>query len=398
MIEGAKRNFPQGKFFVADGIKPGLRAEFDFIILSDILGNLSDIQKGLEEARALCGEKTRVIITYYNFIWEPIFRMAEKLKLKMPQPLQSWVSYDDVNSFLSLSGLEAVQRGRMIIFPKNIPLISDFVNRFLAKLPILKHLCITQYWVGKLDPKHSKRKQNYSVSIIVPARNEKGNIENIVTSIPEIGSSTEIVFVEGGSTDGTYEEIEKAVQKHYARKIKLIRQDGIGKADAVYKGMDNASGEILMILDADLTVSPDELEKFYQAMTESNADLAIGSRLVYPMEKKAMRFLNLLGNKAFGLTMSWLVERRIKDTLCGTKVLFKDRYEKLKEKSSDIKNLDPFGDFFFILGAARDLCKIVEIPIRYKERTYGTTNISRFKHGFYLFKMCLVAAMKIKFR
>ena len=397
MIKEAKEKFKEGLFAVSDAQGIALKAKFDYIILTDVLGHLEDIQKVLEEIRDLCTKDTKIIITYFNYIYEPILRFAERLSLKMPEQKQSWISFDDVNSFLSLAGFEIVQRGRMILFPKNIPVISAAVNRFLARLPILNHFCITQFWVGKLSAQFLKREHDYSVSVIVPARNEKGNIEQIVHRIPKFAKDVEIVFVEGRSKDGTREEILRVQRRYPDYNIKFLEQNGKGKADAVIKGMDNAKGDILMILDADMTVTPEELPKFYRALIQSNADLVMGSRLVYPMESRAMQFLNKIGNKAFGLIMSWIIGQRVKDTLCGTKVLFREKYIELKNRSKDLIKLDPFGDFFFILGTARNSGKIVEIPIRYKERSYGKTNISRFKHGFYLLKMCFVAAWKIKF-
>ena len=115
------------------------------------------------------------------------------------------------------------------------------------------------------------------------------------------------------------------------------------------------------------------------------------------MEEKAMRFLNLLGNKFFSLMFSWLLDQRFKDTLCGTKVLFKSDYEQLKKGRKFFGEFDPFGDFDLIFGASKLNLKLVEIPIRYKERTYGMTNIRRFRHGLLLFKMCFFAFKKIKF-
>jgi len=402
MLLEAKKDDQNCQYAVMDAANMCFSVKFDYIILSDVLGNLTDIQKTLEETRSLCDENTKVIITYFNYIYEPIFTSAEKLRLKMPQPLQSWLSYDDVNTFLDLAGLSLIQRGRIILMPKKIPLLSQFINRFIAPLPLINHFCITQFWIGKLSPRFIQRKKNPSVSIIVPSRNEKGNIESIVERIPNFGEnkdiSPEIVFVEGGSTDGTQDEIERIKEKYSNKNIKSFTQDGKGKANADYKGMDNAKSEIFMILDADMTVAPEELPRFYDTLLNSNADLVMGSRLVYPMEKGAMRFLNHIGNKFFGILISWIVGQRMKDTLCGTKILFKKNYFELKEACPDLMEQDPFGDFFFIIGTARTLGKIVEIPIRYKERTYGSTNISRFKHGLYLLKMCSIASWNLKFK
>lgn len=398
MLRQARRNFPQGTFICMDAFKTGIKMKFDFIILSDVIGILDDIQGTLEEVSTLCHEDTRIIITYYNYIYEYPFRAAEKLRLKMPQPRQSWISYDDVNSFLTLAGITTVRRGRMYLCPFRIPLIAPLLNKYVSALPLINHLNLIQYWIGKQNPAFKREGPEYSVSVIVPARNEAGNIEEIVKRTPDMGKHTEIIFVEGGSSDDTEAQIKRVMEKYRDKDISFYKQDGTGKANADYKGMDNANGDILMILDADMTVPPEELPKFYHAMKNSNADLVMGSRLVYPMEQRAMRFLNFLGNKSFGVLLSWIIGQRIKDTLCGTKVLFRKKYLEIKQQSSDLIKLDPFGDFFFILGTARNMGKILEIPIRYRERTYGSTNISRFKHGLYLLKMSIYGARKLKFK
>jgi glycosyltransferase involved in cell wall biosynthesis len=242
-------------------------------------------------------------------------------------------------------------------------------------------------------------KKDYKVSVIIPARNEAGNIENAVKRTPKLGKWDELIFVEGNSSDNTKKEIERVIEKYKnKRNLVLINQGkGRGKGDAVRKGFAQAKGDILMILDADLTMPPEELPKYYRVISERIGEFVMGSRLVYPMENQAMRFLNILGNKFFSLAFSFLLDQKIKDTLCGTKVLFKDDYQQIVKNRSYFGDFDPFGDFDLIFGAAKLNLKIVEVPIRYKARTYGETNISRFKHGFLLLKMVLFASRKIKF-
>jgi glycosyltransferase involved in cell wall biosynthesis len=235
------------------------------------------------------------------------------------------------------------------------------------------------------------------VSVIVPARNEAGNIQAIFERTPDMGASTELVFVEGGSSDKTYEAIEKAMAQYPQRRAKLLRQTGTGKGDAVRLGFAQASGDVLMILDADLTVPPEELPRFYQALRSGKGDFINGVRLVYPMETHSMQFLNLLANKFFSLAFSWLLGQSVKDTLCGTKVLWKREYELIVANRAYFGDFDPFGDFDLLFGAARLNLKIVDLPIRYRERTYGTTNIQRWRHGWMLLKMVVFAARRIKF-
>jgi len=285
-----------------------------------------------------------------------------------------------------------------MIFPLYIPLISELMNNVLAKLPLLKLLSINNYTFAKALPNNFIEK-DLSVSIVVPARNESGNIQNLLNRLPLLGSSTELIFVESGSTDDTWEKIKTGQDSSTANfKIEAIQIAEKGKAPAVRKGFDVATGDVLMILDADLTVAPEDLVKFYNTIASGKADFVNGSRLVYPMEKEAMRFLNLLGNKFFSQTFTWLLDQPIKDTLCGTKVLLKKDYQRLVSNRPYFGDFDPFGDFDLLFGAHKlNLC-MVELPVRYHERTYGRTNISRFKHGLLLLKMCFFAARKVKFK
>lgn len=265
-------------------------------------------------------------------------------------------------------------------------------------MPIIRHLSINQYSFAKPHQEVEHWENRFSTSIVIPARNESGNIENALLRMPAFGKHQEIIFVEGNSTDDTWATIQRIAEEYKDRfDIKILQQDGKGKGNAVRNGFAVATGDILMILDADLTVPPEDLPKFYNAIASGKGDFVNGSRLVYPMEKKAMRFLNLLGNKFFSLLFSWLLERPFKDTLCGTKVIFRTDYYRLIANRKFFGDFDPFGDFDLIFGAFKLNLKIVEVPIRYRERTYGDTNISRFKHGFILLQMCAFAARKLKF-
>jgi glycosyltransferase involved in cell wall biosynthesis len=233
--------------------------------------------------------------------------------------------------------------------------------------------------------------------VIIPARNEAGNIEDAVRRTPKMGTWTELIFVEGHSKDDTWDEIERVRAAYPERRITTLRQTGKGKGNAVREGYAVATGDILMILDADLTMPPEDLPKFYDAISSGKAEFANGSRLVYPMDKKAMQFLNMIANKFFGLSFSWLLGQKVKDTLCGTKVLTRQHYLKIAANRAYFGEFDPFGDFDLLFGADKQNLKIRDIPIRYRERTYGTTNIQRWRHGLLLFRMLGVAARKLKF-
>jgi len=397
MVHQAQKKYPHLTFHTMNAEQLSLNQKFDYVVLSDLVGHLHDIQQSLEQAHLVMTPRSRLIITYYNFIWEPLLFLAEKLRLKTPQPRQNWVNTYDLHNLLDLANFEIIRSGSRLLLPKNIPLISWLFNKYLSQLPVLRKLCIVRFIVARprvqvVHPEH------YSVSVIIPARNERGNIEPAVQRIPKMGKKTEIIFIEGGSNDGTLDEIKRVVAMYKKKHaISFSVQSGTGKANAVREGFARASGDILMILDADLTVAPEDLPKFFNALVTNRGEFINGSRLVYPMEKQAMRFLNLLGNKFFSMMFTYLLDQRFKDTLCGTKVLFRSDYEKLAANRSYFGEFDPFGDFDLIFGAAKQNLKIVEMPIRYAERTYGDTNIQRWRHGLLLLKMVGVAARRLKF-
>lgn len=399
MVKEASRRHPSLEFRMADVETLELDETFDVIILSDVIGHLFDVESALRRLRICCTPETRVVISYYNFLWEPILRVAEKLGMKMPQPEQSWLSPADIENLLHLADYEVVKSERRLLVPKYVPLISTIFNRFFAFLPGLNRLCLSQYVVARargLGHEARSEQREYSVSIVIPCRNERGNIEAAVQRIPPFGRHQELIFVDGHSTDGTPEEIRRVMGQYPARNIKFLVQAGKGKGDAVRKGFAHATGEILMILDADLTMPPEDLPKFYEAIASGKGEFINGCRLVYPMEGQAMRFLNLLGNKFFSLAFSWLLNQRVKDTLCGTKVLWRDDYRRIEQGRAYFGEFDPFGDFDLLFGASKLNLKILEVPIRYQERRYGTTNIRRFYHGWLLLRMTVFGFFRLK--
>ncbi|MEP6957122.1 MAG: glycosyltransferase [Nitrospirota bacterium] len=394
MVKEAARRHPSLEFRVGDCESLDLVETFDVIILADLVGHLLDVEAALRKLRACCTPKTRIVISYYNFLWEPFLRLTEMLRLKMPQQHQNWLSPLDIQNLLRLADYEVVKTERRLLFPKEIPIISAVLNRFLAFLPGLNRLCLSHYIVARMRGPRSGAE--YSSTILIPCRNELGNIEPAIQRIPAFGSHQEILFVDGHSTDGTPQEIQRVIAAYPEKDIKFLVQDGKGKGDAVRKGFAHATGEILMILDADLTMPPEDLPKFYDAIVSDKGEFINGSRLVYPMEQEAMRFLNLLGNKFFSMTFSWLLNQRIKDTLCGTKVLFREDYLRIVANRAYFGDFDPFGDFDLLFGASKLNLKILEVPIRYQDRTYGTTNIHRFAHGWLLLKMTIYGFFRLK--
>lgn len=406
MVQRAVQRHPQLRFVQADvhdlaGIS-GIEGPFDFIILSDLLNDAWDVQRLLTAIVPLTTPRTRVILNSYSRLWELPLALAEALGLARPVLYQNWLTRSDIKNLLRLAGFRTVRTWQEVLLPLPIPLLAPLCNRFLVRLWPFRYLALSNFLVARPAPRPlpADKQPEPIVSVIVPARNEEGNIPNILARTPEMGAGTEIVFVEGHSKDGTWAAIQRALQEeaaaHPERRLKAFQQTGKGKGDAVRLGFAEASGGVLMILDADLTVPPEDLPRFYEAIRSGEGEFVNGVRLVYPMEKEAMRFANLLGNKFFSLAFSWLLGQPIKDTLCGTKVLSREDYERVAANRSYFGDFDPFGDFDLLFGAAKLGLEIVEVPIRYRERTYGETNIQRWRHGWLLLKMCAFAAGRIK--
>ena len=396
MVEEARRNFPALDFRVDDMEDLQISEKFDYVLVVDTIGHVDDIQLAFSQLHKVCRPETRVIVVYYNYLWAPVLKFAEFAGLRMRQALQHWLPLGDIANLLYLNDFEVIRKGYKVLLPIRIPLFSTFCNRFLANMPIFWKLSINEVLVAK-PMAVRKDPSQVSCSIVIPCRNEQGNIENAIRRTPDMGRATEIIFVEGHSSDGTLAECYRVQEAYPDRDITVLVQDGKGKGDAVRKGFAAARHDVLMILDADLTVPPEDLPKFFDAIASGKGEFINGSRLVYRMEKQAMRFLNILGNKFFSRAFTYLFEQRIRDTLCGTKVLWKSDYEKIIAGRSYFGEFDPFGDFDLLFGAVKLNLKIVEIPIRYRERSYGTTQISRFRHGLLLLKMVFFALGKIKF-
>ncbi len=397
MIRQAKERHPELTFHELDAHELNLGETFDVIILSDLVNDVWDVQRLLEVVAKHATPSTRIVMTFFSQLYQWPLRLARRLKLARPNLQQNWLAPEDVNHLLTLSGLEPIRRSQEIVWLLHTPGIDVAVNRFVGRFIPWRWLSISNVVVARLATPATLPANPPVVSVIVPARNEAGNIAAIFDRTPEMGAGTELVFVEGNSTDDTYAVIEQELAKRPGRKAMLLKQPGKGKGDAVRVGYAAATGDVFMILDADLTVPPEDLPRFYEALVTNRGEFINGVRLVYPMEKEAMRFLNMVGNKFFGLAFSWLLGQPVRDTLCGTKVLYRRDYDRIAANRAYFGDFDPFGDFDLIFGAAKLNLKMIDLPIRYRERTYGSTNIQRWKHGLLLLRMLWFAAWRIKF-
>jgi SAM-dependent methyltransferase len=394
-IAAARERLPQATFHVQAGEFLELDEKFDYIILSETLNGAADVQQLLVRLHGVAHAQTRLVLNFYSALWRPVLALARLLGLKSPEPRSNWLATADVLNLLQLADWSPVQMQPRLLLPVRCLGLDVLVNRWVAPLPLVNQLCLTVFGVARSTRPRAARE--CTVSVVIPARNEAGNIEAAVRRVPAMGAGTELILVEGHSSDDTWAEIQRVARENPDLKIKCLQQTGSGKGDAVRAGFAAATGDILMILDADLTVPPEELPKFYEVIAAGRAEFVNGCRLVYPMDDTAMQFMNLCANKAFGLIFTWLLGQGVKDTLCGTKALTRDHYEKIAASRAYFGAFDPFGDFDLLFGAARLNLKIADLPVRYGGRTYGTTNIHRWKHGWLLLRMVFFGARKLKF-
>lgn len=390
-------------FLEGDGGDAALLASaggpFDAIVLVNVVTQLEDVQRAFEALQSVCHARTRLHVWSYSRLWQPALALLERLGLKNDSPPESWLPPEEVEHMLHLADFERIRRERAVLLPAGVPLLAEAANRYLARLPLAQHLSLMWGLVARPAPHRfpGARASRPSVSVIVPCRNEAGHVRPLLERLPPLPPNSEFLFVEGHSSDDTEAVLRAAIAQRPELPLRFLKQRGRGKGDAVRLGFSEAHGEIVLILDSDMGVAPEDLPKFVEALVRGKGELINGSRLVYPLEGRAMRFLNLLANKFFALLFSWLLGQQVRDTLCGTKALYREDYERIAARRSFFGDFDPFGDFDLLFGAARLDLRIVDLAVRYHERRYGETNISRFRHGLLLLRMSAFAARKLKF-
>lgn len=365
------------------------KKRYDYIFFINTLEKEHDIISLLNITTSRLTPGGRLIITCHNYLYSFL-----KGQYKL-----NWLSLSDIKNFLKLASFEPLTAQPLCFFPIYIPILSPIFNHILLFIFPFNHL---SYLYSIVATKKTALTQDVSSSIIIPARNEEGNIKNLFKSLPQIGKKTEIIFIEGHSRDNTREEIKNNILRYKSKNNfsyqLLIQKGSTGKSGAVNIGFKNARGDIMIIYDSDMTVKPGDLLKFYQALITHQGDFINGSRLVYPIQTSAMQSLNIFGNKLFSLLYSWLFGQPVKDTLCGTKAFWRKDYLLFSRSYKNISSLDPFGDFYLLYCAARLNLKIIDLPVRYFARSYGATNIKRFKNAWQLFKFSLFALKNYKMR
>jgi len=401
MSELARLRHPEFQFEVGFPDAPAFstvlerHGTFDYILFNGI-DDTVDVQAALANLRKAADRHSRIIVLSYNHLWEPLYRLAEKLRLKVPTVDQNWLSHDDIVNFLDLTGYEWLKTYRAVLFPKYIPGLSEFLNGFCARFPGLNALCMLQVHVARLRPEPVDPK-TLRVSVVIPCKDEQGNIEAAVVRMPKLGAHTEILFCDDRSSDGTADEVRRMQSARASQDIQLVPGPGICKSRNVWTGFEHATGDVLMILDADLTTMPEELPYFLELLSSGRAEFVNGSRLVYPMPRAAMKPANMLGNKFFGMAFSYLLGQRVKDTLCGTKVLWRHDWERMKPLLGSWGTSDRWGDYELLFGAAKLNLRIRDLPVHYQERLYGSTKMTKvFQNGLVMLRMCFFGFLKLK--
>ncbi len=400
LVERARRRHPDLAFGHADAHDPLPEGPWDVVILSHAIGDFRDIQMVLRRVRAVCDPETRIVVNTCSRLWTIPLRIVERLGLGRPHLGRAWLSPADLDNLMRLEGLEVFRTRSEVLCPVPVPLLANVLNRIAVKIWPFHLAGLAHFAIARPEPVATTAagaRSTPSVSVVVPVRNERGHLEEILDRLPAFDGPAEFIFVEGGSTDGTAEALERLLAARGRDDVRMLRQPGTGKGDAVRTGFAVARHEVLLILDGDLSVPPESLPRFVEVLAAGRGEFVNGVRLVYPMQRRAMRFMNLLSNAAFASLFSWVLEQRVKDTLCGTKALRRVDYERLvadRERFGD----DPFGDFDLLFGAAWLNLRIVDLPVRYAARTYGETNIHRWRHGAILLRMLAKACRRFKFR
>jgi SAM-dependent methyltransferase len=405
MLDLAGRKHPQlelvhqaaEELALPEHVVDGEHGGFDYVTMVNVVGELADVLVAFKRLRPLVRHDTRLVVVCYNHLWEPLVRPAVRLGLKLDNPTQNWLSLDRLRAVLALADFEVLRRGTRMPCPKNVPGIAEVLNGVIGRLPVLDRLGFVNFLVARPVRSLPRRRVSYSCSVIVPCKNEEDNVGAIPERVPSMGQFTEIVFVDDASTNRTAERVRALQPARPDQRLQLVDGPGRGKGATVRAGYAVATGDVLMILDADMTVLPEELPAFFDAITENHGEFINGTRMVYPLADEAMRAANLVGNKLFALAFTFLLGQRITDTLCGTKAVFRERWHDLVAAREHFGDVDRWGDFDWLFGAATTSLKIVEVPVHYVERTAGTTKMTkRFQNGLIMLRMCWIALRRLR--
>lgn len=371
-------------------------SKIEYVCITGTIADIYDVIEFFSLLRKKLPDHARVIYSNYNLKWEFIFKLSASIGFSKKGPWGNFYRDEDLDCFLDMSGWENIQKMRRYLIPFEFGIITKILDAFV-RLPVIQHFALNTTFIARKSGE-SKKKEGYSVTVLVPCKNEEDNIEAILKRMPDFGKSIEFVFIDDKSTDKTTERILHFMDIYPDKIIKLIEGPGIGKSEALRTGMKKASGDICMILDADLSVIPEDLPQFYEALSLRRADFIHGTRMVYPQEREAMRFLNIIGNLFFSLLFSYILGQRITDTLCGTKVYWRRDWPIFEEMRIILKKTDVWGDYNLVFGAARFGLKIGELPVRYFQRLTGFTKMTkRIKNALIMLRVVWYALCKVRF-
>jgi len=396
-IRLARLRHPRYAFHASDDYRANVRGKFEYIVLDDMACCVDDLFTLLTSLRDLSTPTTRLIVVQHNYLWRPVLRVAEWLGLKRPERVSNWLSAGDMGVFMRAAGFEPIDVRSRLFCPKRLFGIGPAINWLVGLVPFARRLASTQILVGR--PSMPERAhQTQSASIVLTTRDERENIEPMVKAIPFVGADTEIIFVEGHSTDGTREEIERVMAKYPDKNIRLIVQDGIGQGNAIRRGFEQAKGNVIILLEADQTSPADDVLKAFEVIATGRAEFVNGSRFVYPRAHGSMPRLNVFGNALFAAWFTWFLGQRTSDVLCGIKAIDRTLFQRLNRNWGFLNLADPFGDFELAFGAARLGLRMSEVPTRYACRSYGVPKTRPLRHGWMLFRMMLRATRVFKCR
>ena len=389
LTEMAREKYPHLRFETVDADAFVLPDDLwpDYIVSMNLLDQTSDVLELLDGLRACVTERTLIMMTTTNPLWAPLLRLASHFGWRSRGSPRNFITNRDIGSILHVLSFDVVEMGLALPVPRRIPLLTTVLNAVLPEVPVLRYASSTQYIAAR--PRIARG--DLSVSVVVPCHNEESNIVACARRVPDMGVATEIIFVDDGSTDGTRTAVLAAMEED--PRIRLIACDSNhGKANAVRAGFDAARHDVLMILDADMTVAPEDLPKFLTPLQAGTADFVNGTRLIYPMKGQAMPTANFVGNKAFCFLVSWALRQRVSDTLCGTKAFLRRDYE-----SMPLSMHDRWGDFDLLFGAAREKLRILEIPIHYRERVAGESKMNVRRDGLMFLRTCLAGWRMLRY-
>lgn len=349
----------------------------------------------LFENAILPGDEPQILsISTVGNAWEPMRRWskAESRVLRNAPSSLNRVTVADLLSLGELYGFLPLRFEATKLTPFRTGWIPIELRRIARKLPLIKHLAKDVQVHLYKESNAPVNLETQAITIVIPARNEAGNeslLRDALTQIQNRIPQAEVVLVEGNSTDDTYPRL-KAIEADFAGRLDLrvMKQTGKGKKNAVVCGFENCRGQLLAIIDCDFTVDINDSISAIQHAAKRQCCMINCARTIYPIERDAMRWSNYIGNRLFALVVSYLSGQDISDALCGTKIFTRALYELLIADGTWLSPRDPFGDFTLIFGASNQNYRILNYPVRYYARRSGAPNISRWVDGLKLLRVC----------